>query len=870
MAEASSEVRITEDKWVPTVCGGCHNVCGARAHVVNGVVVKIEGMPDSSFGSRGAVCAKGGAQLQVLYDPNRINYPIKRTNPEKGIGVDPKWKRISWDEAMNEIVERFSKIHHENPAKLMVTTGERNGQPLLHWCLGSGIFATAFGATVNPAGAGLYCGNASHVMTGMNHCAWFIAPDFEYGNYVIFFGDVKGVGGDLFGMLARTRADSVPRGMKVVAFDPMCHIVGMTAKDWIPILPGTDLVVALAIANVLVNELGIYDKEYLKLKTDASYLVQADGRFLRDKDGEPLMWDSADVTAKNWKQPIGDAALEGNYTVNGVKCQPVFAVLREHLKQYTPERASEVSTVPADTIRRVAAEFGENARIGSTIEIQGVKLPYRPVSAVQYRAGHAHTNAFHQQMAVDLLNNLVGACDVPGGCLGVGQGRNLGYPDTGYPKFEAEVGKDGFLKFDLNVDMCEWPHREPQLPTSDVGLFELFPCMSSTSPYPWAKDTKELFQRLGIEPKVDALFFFAGNPAINVGDIEAVEVFLKTVPFTVGCEIYHTETTEGFADIVLPMTHGLESLSIFPHSMFTCFNPLGMLDNAFHLRQPTVAPMYERRNFGEFVTELVHRLGITKEWNVELNRYLCEFGGKPGIFDPDDRDSWEEINDSFLKMAFGPEHDLEWFKEHGFITWPKKVEEAYWRWFVDGRAHIYLEFLIDLKEQMKAICEPRGIKLDLEQYTPLISWFPAVIHKEKDTEYDLYVISFTDSLHTGTWTHGIPWLAEVSDTTGFLYTILMNTGTAKEKGIKEGDVIRVENKYGHKVSGMVHTIEGIHPQCIAMSYGTGKWAKGQPTARGKGPNNSVLQEIDLNHLCPISLNMEGAATAKVCKAEVPK
>jgi anaerobic selenocysteine-containing dehydrogenase len=63
------------------------------------VAVEIQGMSDSTFGAEGGLCSKGLSGLQVLYDPNRLNVPLRRTNPEKGIGVDPKWKEITWEEA---------------------------------------------------------------------------------------------------------------------------------------------------------------------------------------------------------------------------------------------------------------------------------------------------------------------------------------------------------------------------------------------------------------------------------------------------------------------------------------------------------------------------------------------------------------------------------------------------------------------------------------------------------------------------------------------------------------------------------------------------------------------------------------------------
>ena len=75
------EALITEDMWIPTVCGRCYCQCAIRVRRINGVAVKIEGIPESSMGSGGGICAKGAAGLQVLYDPNRLNYPLRRTNP---------------------------------------------------------------------------------------------------------------------------------------------------------------------------------------------------------------------------------------------------------------------------------------------------------------------------------------------------------------------------------------------------------------------------------------------------------------------------------------------------------------------------------------------------------------------------------------------------------------------------------------------------------------------------------------------------------------------------------------------------------------------------------------------------------------------
>src|SRR3972149_5010321 len=92
--------RAGEDVWVHTVCNMCYSNCGIIVHRVNGVVVRVEGDPDCPA-SRGKICAKGNAGFLSLYDPYRVLVPLRRTNPEKGIGVDPKWQEITWEEALD-------------------------------------------------------------------------------------------------------------------------------------------------------------------------------------------------------------------------------------------------------------------------------------------------------------------------------------------------------------------------------------------------------------------------------------------------------------------------------------------------------------------------------------------------------------------------------------------------------------------------------------------------------------------------------------------------------------------------------------------------------------------------------------------------
>ena len=104
--------------------------------------------------------------------------------------------------------------------------------------------------------------------------------------------------------------------------------------------------------------------------------------------------------------------------------------------------AAEVSTVPAERIRRMAREYGEAASIGSTITIDGKVLPFRPVSSVIFRGGEGHTNSMHTCLATHMLNMIVGAAEVPGGTLGLGPGVSSGYTPKGTAKVIMQANEE--------------------------------------------------------------------------------------------------------------------------------------------------------------------------------------------------------------------------------------------------------------------------------------------------------------------------------------------------------------------------------------------------------------------------------------------
>ena len=133
-------VSRNDDAWVPSSCSLCYASCSILAHRQNGVVVKIEGNPESSVG-KGRLCGKWASGIATHYDPNRLNVPLRRTNPQKGIGVDPQWRQISWEEALEEVAGHLKRVRAEDPRKLVVmrtTTLTSSFYPFHSFCMGFG------------------------------------------------------------------------------------------------------------------------------------------------------------------------------------------------------------------------------------------------------------------------------------------------------------------------------------------------------------------------------------------------------------------------------------------------------------------------------------------------------------------------------------------------------------------------------------------------------------------------------------------------------------------------------------------------------------------------------------------------------------
>lgn len=840
-----------KDVWVPTVCYGCYNCCAVLVHRVDGRIVDIIGDPRSP-NSRGFICAKGKARVLDLYDPNRVKTPLKRRNPKKGIGVDPEWEEISWEEALDVIVNRLRKIKAEDPRKLILAHFDLPMYRL------AAAFAVAFGTTNYFWNRADYCGSSSHPAWLITNGSLNAEIDFERCNYIVLWGNQLGFGVNTIPLSAANKmAEAKARGAKIVVVDPTCTNAAAKADEWIPIRPGTDGALALSLLNLLLNEYGYYDRTFLKQHTNGIYLIRSDGHYERDAvTGKPLVWDISDQKVKVYDDPtLKDPAIEGTFLVNGNSCQPAFQKLKDHVVQYKPDWASKITTVPEKTIRRFAKEFGEAARIGSTIEIEGVSLPFRPVGIDFKRGVAAHRGGGMTCWAIHLLNIVVGSLDVPGGQRGV---NPVG------PFWTAIAGKDGLLEPADYITKYNkpFPGSPVKMPQS-LDLREIFPAALFTrSMYPYSIDHLKEF-KIPYEPEM--MIQGRTNLMMNSHNPEAMANTLKKIPFIVSFCVQLDETGE-FADIVLPDAHDFERYDLFPANDPYAFIIPGEGDWFWLLRQPVVPPPEKVRPWGEVLLEIAERLGILENL-YEAGNIIWRLGDHYKL-DPKRKYSIPEIAERQIKTIVGENYSLNHFKESScVITRKKTLQEAYPRVFLKAKVPIYLEYLLEAKEKVKEVMDKLGMEWNFDGYSPLPIYVPCVVNEEISEEYDLLGTNFKLPFHTFSISGQNLWINEISERHPFAYRILVHATVAEKKGLKEDDWVWVESPYG-KVKGRCHITEAIHPECVGIGGTFGHWAKKLPTAREKGAHyNTLLPPPQLQRIDTLNGGIDQCVRVKIYRAK---
>jgi len=280
-------VKIDNIKTTCSICG--HNQCGVIVEVTDGIVTHI--WPDRNDPmSKGSICPKSIASVQLLYHPDRLKYPMIRDGP-RGSG---NWKRVTWDEALDMISEKLLKIKRESgPEAIVMARGTNRGS----WIRLFNRFANSFGTPNWTESGGAQCFTprslAQQLTFGGLALEW---PDAEFSNAVLVWGANPPA---TWPPKARKIIEAKSRGAKLIVVDPVMSNIASKADVWVPLRPGTDVALAMGMINVLITE-GLYDKEYVS-----------------------------------------------RYCVG-------FEELAKRVSEYTPKKVSEITWVPEETIEKAA------------------------------------------------------------------------------------------------------------------------------------------------------------------------------------------------------------------------------------------------------------------------------------------------------------------------------------------------------------------------------------------------------------------------------------------------------------------------------------------------------------------------------------
>ena len=242
----------TRVEKIATNCEMCFWRCGVLAEVSEGKVVRVEGNPDHPL-TKGRLCARGNAGIQLLYDPDRLKYPMLRT----GARGEGKFKRITWDQALDYLASRLQEIK--------VKTGPESVALFPH-----GVSATFFGTLMKAYGtpnsaepAFAQCRGPREVGYALTFGHGLGSPepvDLAEAKLIVLIG--SHIGENVFTSQVTDFAEGLSRGAKLVVVDPRFSTAAAKADWWLPIRPGADIALLLAWIHVLVEE-GLYDKDYI-------------------------------------------------------------------------------------------------------------------------------------------------------------------------------------------------------------------------------------------------------------------------------------------------------------------------------------------------------------------------------------------------------------------------------------------------------------------------------------------------------------------------------------------------------------------------------------------------------------------------------
>ncbi len=861
-----------------TTCYMCACRCGIKVTLEDGKIRFIQGNPNHPV-NRGVLCAKGNAGIMKQQSPAKLTQPLRRkVGSERG---DGEFEPISWDEALDILTARLQHIRQTDPKQLAYFTGRDQMQAY------TGLWAQQFG-TINWAAHGGFCSvnMAAAGLYTLGHSFWeFGDPDWPRTKYFMMWG----VAEDHASNPIKLGLEELKRnGGKFIAINPVRTGYQAIADEWVPIRPGTDGMLAMAMIHVLLSH-DLFDREFLLRYTNAPQLVvqtpgqKGDGLILRDAEGQPQIYDLDAKAFSAANQVDTRAALFGEYTTADGRCvKTAMTLIAERFldQAYSPQQAAEICGVPAETISRLALEMAHVA-FEETIEIEchwtdwagreHDRFVGRPVSMHAMRGISAHANGFHTCRALHILQVMLGTIDVPGGHRAKAPFPKHIPPPVkpakemipGQPLTSAPLGFPTAPE-DLVVDAEGAPLRIDkafswETPLALHGMMHMVISNAVRGdPYP-----------------IDTLMLFMANMAWNssMNTSETRDMLRQKggdgeykIPFIVVSDAFNSEMV-AFADLVLPDTTYLERRDCISIQD----RPISEADSICDsIRSPVLKVDRDVRPWQEIMFELAVRLKFPAFINAdESARYrdyedfIARFEKAPGIGflagwrgaegtthlrGDGNPDQWQayEANECFFEYPlpaasrfykFANRDYLELARVAGFNpTADPIIMELYCEPLQKFR--LAGQGLYDGPQPPKAADRDRLARY----FDPLPFYYYNLDGDAKDKTYRFNALTQRPMSMYHSWDSQNAWLRQVL-LQNYLY---MNRTSGEQMGIADRSWVWVESSAG-KIRVQVKFMEGVEADTVwtwnAVGKARGAWGL---DADANESNDGFL----LNHLIP--------------------
>jgi anaerobic selenocysteine-containing dehydrogenase len=557
-------------------CSLCIARCGCIATVEDGRFTRLD--PDPAHPTGQALCAKGRAAPELVYSPDRLTVPLKRTRP-KG-EADPGWVAITWDEALDTIAGAMKRIAAEHGPHAMAfsqsspsTTAIADSAPFVRRLM------NAYGTP--------------NMVWALDMCGWGrgFATRYAFGHGSVATGSAGGGMADIAnaGCLilwgynpaanrlthATAAVAAQKRGMKVIVIDPRRAGLANKADHWLRVRPGTDGALALGLAHILIRN-GWYDRAFVRDWTNGPHLVREDtGAPLRASevldggdaahfvgwDGRAVAYDPAEGRYDGVAESLVlDGAVRVPARGGAIVCRPMFDHYAALCASYPPERVEELCWIPRAELEAVAHTIWHA----------------RPTAYYAWSGHEHHANTTETARAMALLYALTGCFDAPGG--------NVLFPAVPSP---VVTGED--LPAAKTMAPAIGKEQRPLGPAkwNNVAPVDFYTAVLEGTPY-----------------RMHGLLGFGSNLLMAFADPVRGRQALAKLDFFAHVDLFMTPTAE-VADIVLPVASAFER-----EALKLGFEISPEAQSLVQLRPAVVPPRGQARSDTDIIFDLAVRLGL--------------------------------------------------------------------------------------------------------------------------------------------------------------------------------------------------------------------------------------------------------------------